>query len=141
MATVDVEDVVGVDLDDCETYGRTVDELVGDDYSATHALADTVQATGTHNLIVFGVRLLHPHLMEPQGVEDVPAGRLTDGARPAAEVAAPVRWFGNPHASAEQWKATGRVVAANLRWRVVAHGLGRVDDRVDTALAHPALAA
>lgn len=120
MATVDVEGVVRVDFDDCETHGRTVDELVGDDYSATQALADTVQATGaqamivpsaalpgTHNLILFGVRLLHPYLMEPQGAEEVPTGHLTDGARPAAEVAAHVRWFGNPHASAEQWKATG----------------------------------
>jgi hypothetical protein len=119
-AAVDVEDAVRIDFDDCETHGRTVDELVGDDYSATQALADTVQATGaqamivpsaalpgTHNLILFGVRLLHPHLAEPLGAEEIPTGHLTDGARPAAEVAAHVRWFGNPHASAEQWKATG----------------------------------
>jgi hypothetical protein len=119
-AAVDVEDVVRIDFDDCETHGRTVDELVGDDYSATQALADTVHATGaqalivpsaalpgTHNLILFGVRLLHPYLGEPLGAEEIPTGHLTDGARPAAEVAAHVRWFGNPHASAEQWKATG----------------------------------
>jgi hypothetical protein len=62
---------------------------------------------GTHNLILFGVRLLHPYLGEPLGTEEIPTGHLTDGARPAAEVAAHVRWFGNPHASAEQWKATG----------------------------------
>jgi hypothetical protein len=119
-ATVDVEDVARIDFDDCDTYGRTVDELVGDDYSATQALADTVQETGadalivpsaalpgTHNLILFGVRLLHPYLGEPSGAEEVPTGHLTDGARSAAEVAGHVRWFGHPHASAEQWKATG----------------------------------
>jgi hypothetical protein len=119
-ATIDVEDVARIDFDDCDTYGRTVDELVGDDYSATQALADTVQESGadamivpsaalpgTHNLILFGVRLLHPYLGEPLGAEEIPTGHLTDGARSAAEVAAHVRWFGNPHASAEQWKATG----------------------------------
>lgn len=119
-ATIDVEDVVRIDFDDCETHGRTVDELVGDDYSATQALTDTVQAMGaqamivpsaalpgTHNLVLFGVRLLHPYLAEPPEAEAVPTGHLTDGARAAAEVAAHVRWFGNPHASAEQWKATG----------------------------------
>jgi hypothetical protein len=119
-AAVDVEDVARIDFDDCDAHGRTVDELVGDDYSATQALADTVQATGaqamivpsaalpgTHNLILFGVRLLHPYLGEPPGAEEIPTGHLTDGARSAAEVAAHVRWFGSPHASAEQWKATG----------------------------------
>jgi hypothetical protein len=119
-ATVDVEDVVRMDFDDCATHGRTVDELVGDDYLATQALADTVQAMGaqamivpsaalpgTHNLILFGVRLLHPYLAKPIGAEDVPTGHLSDAARPAAEVATHVRWFGDLHASAEQWKATG----------------------------------
>jgi hypothetical protein len=119
-AAVDVEDVARIDFDDCDTHGRTVDELIGDDYSATQALADTVQATGaqamivpsaalpgTHNLILFGVRLLHPYLGEPIGAEEIPTGHLTDGARSAAEVSAHVRWFGNPHPSAEQWKATG----------------------------------
>lgn len=119
-AAVDVEDVARIDFDDCGTYGHTVDELVGDDYSATQALADTVQVTGTqamivpsaalpgtHNLILFGVRLLHPYPGEPLGAEEIPTGHLTDGARSAAEVAAHVRWFGTPHASAEQWKATG----------------------------------
>ena len=72
-AVVDVDDVKRVDFDDCETYGRTADELVGDDYGATQALADAVRAggasamivpsaalPGTHNLIVFGVRAAPP---------------------------------------------------------------------------------
>jgi hypothetical protein len=119
-AVVDIDDVRRVDFEDCEIYGRTADELVGDDYSATQALADAVRASGaaamivpsaalpgTHNLIVFGVRLLHPFLWEPLIPEEIPTGHLTDGARAAAEVADYVRWRGAPHAAAEQWKATG----------------------------------
>jgi RES domain len=118
-AVVDIDDVRRIDFDDCETYGRTADELVGDDYSATQALADAVRADGaamivpsaalpgTHNLILFGVRLLHPFLWEPLMSEEVPTGHLTDGARPAAEVVDHVRWRGAPHPAAEQWKTTG----------------------------------
>jgi hypothetical protein len=119
-AVIDLDDVTQLDFDDCRSYGRTVDELVGDDYSATQALADAVRARGaaamvapsaalpgTHNLIMFGVRLLHPFLWEPLMPEEIPTGHLTDGARPAAEVAGHVRWFGTAHAAAEQWKLTG----------------------------------
>jgi hypothetical protein len=42
---------------------------------------------GTHNLIAFGVRLLHPFVSEPLMPEEIPTGHLTDGARAAAEVA------------------------------------------------------
>jgi len=119
-AVLDIDGVTRVDFDDCETYGRTADELVGDDYRPTQALADAVRAAGaaammvpsaalpgTHNLILFGVRLLHPFLWEPLMPEEVPTGHLTDGARSAAEVVGYVRWFGTPHTAAEQWKATG----------------------------------
>lgn len=119
-AVIDIDEVTTVDFDDCESYGRSADELVGDDYSATQALADAVRASGatamvvpsaalpgTHNLILFGIRLLHPFLWEPLIPEEIPTGHLTDGARPAAEVARYVRWFGTAHAAAEQWTRTG----------------------------------
>jgi hypothetical protein len=119
-AVLDIDDVTRVDFDDCQTYGRTAEELVGDDYSQTQALADAVRASGanamivpsaalpgTHNLILFGVRLLHPFLWEPLTPEEVPTGHLTDAARSAAEVSRYVRWVGAPHTAAEQWKATG----------------------------------
>jgi hypothetical protein len=119
-AVVDIEDVTRVDFADCARYRRTADELVGDDYTTTQALGDAVRAggapamvvpsaalPGTHNLIVFGVRLLHPFLWEPLMPEETPTGHLTDGARAAAEVARHVRWFGTAHPAAEQWKATG----------------------------------
>ncbi|HEY1839480.1 MAG TPA: RES family NAD+ phosphorylase [Mycobacterium sp.] len=119
-AVVDVDEVTRIDFDDCAAHGITVDELVGDDYRPTQALAAAVLATGatamvapsaalpgTHNLMLFGIRFLHPYLWAPLTDDDIPTGHLTDGARPAAEVAAHVRWRGTTHKAAEQWKATG----------------------------------
>lgn len=119
-AVVDIDGVERIDFDDCERYGLTADELVGDDYTATQALADAVRARGapamvvpsaslpgTHNLVVFGVRLLCPFLWEPLMPEEIPTGHLSDGARPAAEVAGHVRWFGISHPAVQQWKSSG----------------------------------
>ncbi|HWF70543.1 MAG TPA: RES family NAD+ phosphorylase [Mycobacterium sp.] len=119
-AVVDVDDPVRVDFDDCVTYGLTADELIGDDYIPTQALADAVRGSGpvamivpsaalpgTHNLILFGVRVLNPFLGDPLTPEEIPTGHLTDSARPPAEVAPHVRWFGAPHRAVEQWKAIG----------------------------------
>jgi hypothetical protein len=119
-ATIDLAAVTTVDFDDCAAYGLTVDELLGDDYAPTQALAAAVRAggakamvvpsaalPGTHNLILFGVRVLHPFLWQPISAEEVPTGHLTDGARSASEIADRVRWRGTPHPAAEQWKKTG----------------------------------
>lgn len=62
---------------------------------------------GTHNLILFGARVLNPFLGAPLTPEEIPTGHLSDGARSPEEVAPHVRWFGTPHKAAEQWKATG----------------------------------
>jgi RES domain len=120
-AVIDVEDVTRIDFGDCRGYGRTPDELVDDDYTPTQMLGDTLRARGTeaamvpsaalpgtHNLILFGVRLLHSFLWQPLIPEEVPTGHITDGARAAAEVASHVRWFGEPHRALEQWKMVGR---------------------------------
>jgi RES domain-containing protein len=119
-AAVDLSDVTRVDFDDCATYSCTPDELVGDDYSRTQALADEVRASGssaivvpsaalpgTHNLILFGACVLHPVLWKPLAPEEIPTGHLTDGARIVAGVASHVRWFGTEHSALEQWKMTG----------------------------------
>jgi hypothetical protein len=119
-AVFDVDDVERVDFDECATYGCTPDELVGDDYAPTQLLADQVRASGasamvvpsaalpgTDNLILFGVRVLHPFLWQPLAPEEIPTGHLTDGACVAAEVASRVRWLGREHSALEQWKATG----------------------------------
>lgn len=119
-AALDVAAVATVDFDDCRTYGLSVDELVGDDYAGTQALAEAVRGggadamivpsaalPGTHNLIVFGVRVLQPFLWEPVIPEEVRTGHLTDGARPAAEIANHVRWRGTAHIAADQWTSTG----------------------------------
>jgi RES domain len=119
-AVIDIDDVARVDFADCERYGCTADGLVGEDYTPTQALADALRTSGatammvpsaalpgTHNLIVFGVRLLHPYLWEPVTPDEVPTGHLSHGARAPAEVAGRVRWFGATHTAAEQWKASG----------------------------------
>jgi len=119
-AVIDVDAVTVVDFDDCAAYGLTGDELVGDDYGPTQALAEAVRSAGaeamvvpsaalpgTRNLILFGVRVLHPYLWEPIDAEEDRTGHLTDAARPPAEVAGRVRWRGTPHAALEQWKKTG----------------------------------
>lgn len=62
---------------------------------------------GTSNLVLFGVRVLHPYLAEPVTPEEVRTGHLTDGARPAAEVLRLVRWLGAPHPALDEWLATG----------------------------------
>jgi hypothetical protein len=120
-ALIDVDDATVVDFDDCDRYGLTPDELVGDDYAPTQAFADDVRDSGatamivpsaalpgTYNLILFGIRVLNPFLSKPLTPEEVPTGHVTDGARPPAEVAPRVRWFGASHTAVEQWKATGK---------------------------------
>jgi hypothetical protein len=119
-AEVDLADVNRVDFDDCAAYGLTGDELVGDDYTRTQEMADVVRDSrasamivpsaalpGTHNLIVFGVRVLNPFLSTPFSPEEIPTGHLSDRASSPAEVVPHVRWFGTPHKAVEQWKATG----------------------------------
>lgn len=119
-AVVDVDDVTRVDFNDCTRYGLAADELVGDDYARTQELAEHVVRAGaaamivpsaalpgTHNLIVFGVRVLNPFTSAPLMFEEVPTAHLTDAARSPAEVASHVRWFGVPHRALEQWKTTG----------------------------------
>lgn len=119
-AAVDLDDVIPIFFDDCAGHGITPDELVGDDYAPTQDLAERIRAAGsrglvvpsaalpgTESLVLFGIRLLHPYPWRPISEEEIPTGHLTDGARPAAEVPALVRWFGDPHPALEQWKLTG----------------------------------
>jgi hypothetical protein len=130
---VDVGGVVAVDFDNCSSFAITPDDLVGDDHGPTRALADRLRdggasglrvpsaaLPGTDNLVVFGARVIHPFLQEPPSDVECPTGHLTDGARPAAEVAALVRWIGDPHAALDAWKATGKCMTLvdpmSTRW-------------------------
>jgi hypothetical protein len=118
--TVEDEGIVVIDFDDCADHGILPEELVGDDYGPTQALADRLRREGargarvpsaalpgTDNLVLFGARVLHPYLLPPVTMEEVRTGHLTDGARPPAEVAATVRWLGTAHAALDEWRATG----------------------------------
>jgi hypothetical protein len=133
VAIVDIDDVARIDFDDCDAYGLTPDELVDDDYARTQGLAGTIRdggATamivpsaalpGSHNLVVFGARVLHPFLSAPISAEEIPTGHLSDAAAAPAEVVPHVRWLGEPHRSVQQWHATGAYDAFDdpmaVRW-------------------------
>jgi hypothetical protein len=87
-------------------YSPSTADLVANS-GATAMIVPSAALPGTHNLILFGVRVLNSFLREPLTPEEVPTEHLSDGARAPAEVAAHVRWFGAPHKAAEQWKITG----------------------------------
>jgi RES domain-containing protein len=116
----DLDRVTQITFDDCPTHGITPDDLVGDDYRPTQALADELRASGVaglivpsaalpgaNNLVLFGVRVIHPYLAVPFNTVECPTGHLSDGARTPAEVASLVRWFGAPHPALESWRTTG----------------------------------
>ena len=120
---VDDADVLRVGFADAADHGIVPDALVGDDYAATQAWADGLRSAGvpgvvvpsaalpgTENLVLFGPRVAHPYLLDPQGAVEVPTGHLADAARAPAEVLGVARWPGEPHAALVQWRATGVVV-------------------------------
>lgn len=116
-----VEDgLVAVDFPTCAQFGITPEDLVGEDYAPCQALAarqrlaggsgmivPSAALPGTHNVILFGVRVLHPYLARPATPEEVCTGHLTDRARAPREVQPLVRWLGTPHTSLEVWRRTG----------------------------------
>lgn len=133
VAVIDSEGVLRITFDDCDDHGISPDELVGEDYAPTQALADRCRADqvpglivpsaalpGTESLILFGIRVLHPYLLTPLSPEEVRTGRLTDSGRPAAEVRDLVRWIGEPHSGLQHWEAHGSIELLTdplaLRW-------------------------
>ncbi len=118
---VNAEGTVDITFDNCTSdYAITPQELVGDDYEPTQALATRLRGAGirgftvpsaalpgTDNLILFGPRVAHPYLEVPVTLEECPTGHLSDGARPALEVLPLVRFKGAPHSALDAWIATG----------------------------------
>jgi RES domain len=113
--------LIEIDFDTCSDLGLTPDELVGEDYGPCQRVAEAQRRAGgeglivpsaalpgTSNLVLFGARVSHPYAAEPVTPEEVRTGHLTDGARPAAELLALVRWIGTPHRALTQWRTTGR---------------------------------
>lgn len=117
---VELDGLVRLDFDTCTAYGLSAEDLVGDDCGPTQEVAGTVSAAGapgivfhsaslpgTHNVAIFGPRVLHPYSWQPSIAEEVPTGHLSDGARSPAEVLPFVRWFGTDHPALLEWTATG----------------------------------
>ena len=118
---VSIDGIVELTFEHCMNFDISPDDLVGDDHGPTQALADRLRSggvpglltpsaalPGTDTLVLFGPRVWHPFLLPTYSPEECPTAHLTDGARPPAEVAPYVRWFGTPHSALDQWKATGR---------------------------------
>ena len=114
-AVLDINDVTHVDFAECERYGRTADELVGEDYTATHALADAYRAAAATAMVVpSGGAAGHP---QPDPVRRASAVSVSVGTADARrDPDGPyhrrgacggrgrrhVRWFGTAHTAAEQ---------------------------------------
>lgn len=117
---LDDDGIVRIGFDNCQDFEVEPEDLVSDDYRETQALADRLRAQavpgirvpsaalpGTQNLILFGPRVMHPYLLPPVVMEEIPTGHLTDGARPPAEVVPLVRWLDTEHSALAEWRATG----------------------------------
>jgi RES domain-containing protein len=118
---VDAEGSIDITFDNCASdYGITPEDLVGDEYAPTQALASRLRDAGLQgftvpsaalpgadNLILFGPRVAHPYLELPVTPEECPTGHLSDAARPAQEVLPLVRFRGAPHTALDAWLATG----------------------------------
>lgn len=119
-AQVDLTGLHEVTFDNAEEFGVTAADLVADDHGATQRLAQVLCDQGAAGLVapsaalpgtrivaLFGPRLITGWLDQPMDDLLVPTAHLLDGV-PVAEAVPHVRWFGDPHRSLEQWKATGR---------------------------------
>lgn len=123
---IETDDLVTVDFANASRFRISPDELVGEDYLPTQALADRIRSDGapgfvapsaalpgTEVLVLFGPRLLHPYLLEPVDPEDqVPTAHAAE-ATVASEVIDAVRWKGETHWALDEWKSSGTLVV----WR------------------------
>jgi hypothetical protein len=118
---VDTDGIIVLTFDNCMDHGISPEALVGDDYGPTQVLAEGFRARGspgliapsaalpgTEILVLFGPRVWHPFLVPTITPEECATAHLTDAARPPAEVASFVRWFGAAHSALDGWRATGR---------------------------------
>lgn len=119
---IEADGIIDINFDNCAGFGITPEELVGDDYGPTQALAGQLRGhasgisvpsaalPGTENLVLFGPRVTHPYLITPITPEECRTGHLTDGGRSPGEVVDLVRWIGTPHLAMERWKKTGAYI-------------------------------
>ena len=116
---VDLAGLPEVTFDNAESFGVTAEDLVTDNYAATQKLAQSLRADGHAGLVapsaalpgtrisvLFGPRLLSSWQRTPLDELQVATAHAMDGF-PVIEVVPYVRWFGDSHASLEQWRATG----------------------------------
>lgn len=122
-AIVEVDAHARVHFDNCESeWGITPEELVGDDYAPTQALAQRVcdaglramivpsaALPGADNVVLFDKRLAADYLGVPLSGWETPTAHLTDGAHAPSELIRQglPRRFGEPHRGLSHWRDTG----------------------------------
>ncbi len=118
---VTLDDLVRIDFDNAGDFGLTPEELVGDDYNPTQAVADDLRnqdrpglvapsaaLPGTDIVVLFGPRMLSPFLFDPvDPLDQIATAHAAEESQPAPEILPLVRWFGVDHAGVVEWRNTG----------------------------------
>jgi hypothetical protein len=111
-----VDDLPDISFDTADLYEIAPAELVSDDRTACHELADRLRRDtagaivpsaalpGTNNVVLFGPRVAAPYLTQPVSSLDIPASITAEGGRPLSSLLSTVRFVGEPHAALEAWK-------------------------------------
>lgn len=108
-----------ITFDDAASMGLDADDLVSEDYAVCQDLADEARGRGvpalivpsaalpgTETLVVLGPRALSPwHVAPVDAAVDVPAAVSGDRAGAPLAVLPYVRWRGQPHRGASEWRA------------------------------------
>jgi hypothetical protein len=113
---VDLDDLIVIGFDTAADFGLSAEQLVDDDYSACHQLADDLRAAnaagmivpsaalpGTSNAVIFGARVAAPYLTVPLSSIDIPASVTGEKGRPLESLLGQVRMIGDPHPALEAW--------------------------------------
>jgi hypothetical protein len=123
--TFDNGELLELTYDWARTSSRIApDDLVSDNHTGCQAFAEWARShytamvvpsaalPGTQNLVVFGTRTASPYQLPPvDRTIDVPASVVAEKARPPSDLAAYVRFLGQPHAEFTEWLAGRPYVA------------------------------
>jgi hypothetical protein len=108
-----IDDLTEITFDNATTHGIAPDDLVADDHTACHQLAQRKRSQtpglivpsaalpGTRNVVLFGPRVAAPYLTPPATNLDIPASITADRGKPLLSLINAVRFKGYQHAELE----------------------------------------